>query len=77
MDGRCKGCIQHKGALVCILVEVVEVRPDLVDCPCAVCLVKVICDRQCDKRITYFLKNIDRIQEGVGELQIQVGNMLR
>jgi hypothetical protein len=75
MDGRCKGCIVDKKNYGCLLTEIVKVRPDLVDCPCFECIVKVTCNEQCEVRTAYFLNNINTLQVRVGEIEIEVGGI--
>jgi hypothetical protein len=67
MDERCRRCHREKGAMICILENITKIRPDLVECPCFECLVKVTCKKQCEDRTAYFNYNISDFQIKIGE----------
>lgn len=68
MNERCRGCHKKKGTMTCILENIVEIRPDLVECPCFECLVKVTCNKQCEKRRGYFNHSISEIHRQIGDI---------
>ena len=56
MEDRCKGCKMNEGGInaICPVVTMITIYGLTNDCPCADCLVKVMCLDTCDKRVKYY-----------------------
>jgi hypothetical protein len=62
----CTGCEIRKHAVCNLTVHTRYIRTALRDCPCGICLVKVMCREKCKGRIRYFKLIRDKSRQYIG-----------